>query len=279
MFWVELTSDAFPEAVRRAEGVCLVPLGCVERHAHHLPLFTDMITAREVCRRASELEPVVIFPDIYFTQILEARHVPGTVAVSPDLMLRLLDEVCAEVARNGLHKVVLVNGHGGNNNLLHFFLQSRLARPYDYVAYLAEPKLLPEDEAVIAGQWESTVDGHAGEVETSIMAALRPDLVHWEALPEDGEGMPQGRLATLVEAGIRTPNGWYSDHPTHYRGDGRPGTAEKGERLLGAMARALARAVRLIKQDTETRRLLDSFDSAAAAPLAGPNPRRGVEGK
>ncbi len=54
-----------------------------------------MITAREVCRRASELEPAVIFPDVYFTQILEARHVPGTVAVSPDLMLRLLDEVCS----------------------------------------------------------------------------------------------------------------------------------------------------------------------------------------
>jgi creatinine amidohydrolase len=268
MFWVELTSDAFPEAVRRAEGVCLVPLGCVERHAHHLPLFTDMITAREVCHRASELEPAVVFPDVYFTQILEARHVPGTIAVSPDLMLRLLDEVCAEVARNGLHKVVFVNGHGGNNSLLGFFLESRLARPYDYVAYLAEPKLLPEDEAAIAGQWESAVDGHAGEIETSIMAALRPDLVHREALPDDGEGMPQRRLAALVEAGIRTSNWWYADHPTHYCGDGRPGTAEKGERLLDAMARALAGAVRLIKEDTETRRLLDSFYSAAAALLA-----------
>jgi creatinine amidohydrolase len=269
MFWVELTSDAFPEAVRQAEGVCLVPLGCVERHAHHLPLFTDMITAREVCRRAAELESALIFPDVYFTQILEARHVPGTVAVSPDLMLRLLDEVCSEIARNGLHKVVFVNGHGGNNNLLRFFLDSRLARPYEYAVYLAEPELLPDDEAAIAAQWESSVDGHAGEVETSIMAALRPDLVHWEALPTDGEGMPRGRLAPLKEAGVRTSNWWYADHPTHYCGDGRPGTAEKGERLLDAMARALARAIRVIKEDAETRPLLAEFHSAAAAPARG----------
>jgi creatinine amidohydrolase len=268
MFWVELTSDAFPAAVQRADGVCLVPLGCVERHAHHLPLFTDMITAREVCRRASELEPAVIFPDVYFTQILEARHVPGTVAVSPDLMLRLLDEVCREIARNGLHKIMLVNGHGGNNSLLGFFLESRLAQAYDYAVYLADGHFTPEDEQAITAQWESKVDGHAGEWETSVIAALRPDLVHWDALRDDDEGMPRGRLAGLKEAGIRTSNWWYADHPTHYRGDGRPGTAAKGERALDASARSLARMIRLVKEDDETRRLLDEFHTAAVAPLA-----------
>ena len=267
MFWVELTGDAFPGAVRATEGVCLVPLGCVERHAHHLPLFTDMITVRDICRRASELEPALIFPDIYFTQILEARHVPGTVAVSPDLMLRLLDEVCAEIARNGLRKIVLVNGHGGNNNLLRFFLESRLARPYDYTVYLADDsQFSPEDKAAVAAQLETTVDGHAGEIETSVMAALRPDLVRWDALSDDDEGTPQGRLDALAQAGVRTSNWWYADHPTHYRGDGRPGTAEKGELLLDAAARTLARQVRLIKADTTTRELLDEFYAASAAP-------------
>jgi creatinine amidohydrolase len=238
----------------------------VERHAHHLPLFTDMITARDICRRAAELEPALIFPDVYFTQILEARHVPGTVAVSPDLMLRLLDEVCAEIARNGLRKIVLVNGHGGNTSLLRFFVESRLAHTYDYVVYLAEPDLLPEDEAAIAAQWESGVDGHAGEIETSVMAALRPDLVHWDAMPDDGEGMPRGRLDALKQVKVRTSNWWYADHPTHYCGDGRPGTALKGERLLDASARALARAVRAIKDDSETGRLLKEFYAAATAP-------------
>ena len=56
---------------------------------------------------------------------------------------------------------------------------------------------------------------------------------------------------------------WYADHPTHYRGDGSPATAEKGERLLAARARALARVIRMIKEDRETKRLQDEFFSAS----------------
>ena len=81
MNWEELTSDDFPQAVRDAQGVCLVPLSVIERHGHHLPTGTDMFIGREVCRRAATLEPVIVFPDVIFTQILEARHVPGTIAL------------------------------------------------------------------------------------------------------------------------------------------------------------------------------------------------------
>jgi len=63
--------------------------------------------------------------------------------------------------------------------------------------------------------------------------------------------------------GVETGVWWYADHPTHYRGDGSPATAEKGERLLAARARALARAIRLIKEDRETRRLQDEFFAAS----------------
>src|SRR5215813_14856065 len=107
MRWEELTGDEFPGAVASAEGVCLLPLSCIERHAHHLPLATDMYIARDLCRRAAEIEPAVIFPDFIFTQILEAQHVPGTIAVEADLFLRMLDNICREIARNGLTKIIL----------------------------------------------------------------------------------------------------------------------------------------------------------------------------
>src|SRR5512136_3084918 len=112
----ELTSDQFPPAVAAAQGVCLLPTSCIERHAHHLPLGTDMFIGRELCRRAAELEPAIIFPDYIFTQIFEARHVPGTISIEPDLIFQLLDNVCSEIARNGLEKIVLVNAHGGNDH-------------------------------------------------------------------------------------------------------------------------------------------------------------------
>jgi creatinine amidohydrolase len=263
MRWEELTGDDFPQAVAQAQGVCLLPLSVIERHAHHLPLGTDMYIGRDLCRRAAEVEPAVIFPDFIFTQILEARHCAGTIALDANVFLALLDNVFREIARNGLKKIVIVNAHCGNVSLIHFLAQTQLQSPRDYVVYVAEPPLSEEDRAAVNGQWSTTVDGHAGESETSALMVIRPDLVRHDQLRADDEGMPLGRLQTLRDQGIDTGIWWYADHPTHYRGDGSPATAEKGERLLAARARALARAVRLIKEDTETLRLQNEFFAAS----------------
>lgn len=134
MRWDELTGDLFPEAVQQAEGVCLLPLSCIERHRHHLPLATDMFIGREVCNRAAAREPSVVFPDFMFTQILEARHYPGCIGIEPDLTIRLLEKVCREIARNGFKKIVIVNAHGGHDNLIHYFAQIQLASRRDYLS-------------------------------------------------------------------------------------------------------------------------------------------------
>ena len=259
MRWEELTGDVFPEAVQQAEGVCLLPLSCIERHGHHLPLATDMFIGREVCNRAALLEPAIVFPDFIFTQILEARHYPGCIGIEPELTVRLLENTCREIARNGLKKIVLVNAHGGNDNLIHYFAQIQLATPRDYVVYVAEQFYSPEDEAAIRAQWETTVDGHAGEKETSAILAIRPDLVQRESMPADGEGLPLDRLRQLRELNIDVGVWWYADHPSHYRGDGIPATVEKGNYWLDGRARGLAKSIRAIKDDVETKRLQDEF--------------------
>ena len=265
MRWDELTGDAFGRAVEAAEGVCLVPLSVVERHGHHLPLGTDMFIGREVCTRAAAREPAIIFPDMIFTQILEARHCPGTIAVEPDLQLRLLESICREIARNGLRKIVLVNAHGGNLGLLNFFGMAQLASPRDYVVYVTSAGY-SDPESGVAAQWETTVDGHAGESETSKMLAIRPDLVVRDQIPAGGEGHPLGRLDQLRALGATTGIWWYADHPTHYRGDATPATPEKGERALDACAEALVRAIQAIKQDDEARRLQNEFFGRSEAP-------------
>jgi creatinine amidohydrolase len=91
---------------------------------------------------------------------------------------------------------------------------------------------------------------------------IRPDLVRRDQLRADDEGMPLERLKRLRAAGIGTGIWWYADHPTHYRGDGIPATAEKGEQWLAARARTLAQAIRLIKEDGETARLHHEFFKA-----------------
>ena len=96
-----------------------------------------MFIGRDLCMRAAALEPAVVFPDFIFTQILEARHYPGCIGMDPDLTIRLLDNACREIARNGLKKIVLVNAHGGNDHLIHYFAQIQLASSRDYVVYVA----------------------------------------------------------------------------------------------------------------------------------------------
>ena len=259
MRWEELTGDLFEEAVRRAAGVCLLPLSCIERHGHHLPLATDMFIGREVCNRAAALEPAIVFPDYIFTQILEARHYPGCIGIDPELTIRLLENTCREIARNGLKKIVIVNAHGGNDHLIHYFAQIQLASRRDYVVYVATPDFSEEDEGMIRDQWETVVDGHAGEKETSAILAIRPDLVRSDAMPDDGEGMPLNRLKILRDLGADMGIWWYADHPSHYCGDGIPATVEKGNRWLDARAHAFAKIIRVIKDDTETKRLQDEF--------------------
>lgn len=266
MRWEELTGDRFAEAVEECGGVCLVALSVVERHGHHLPLGTDTYIGREVVSRAAALEPAIVFPDHILTQIPEARHLPGTISIDGDLMVRLLDNVCREIARNGLKKVVLVNAHGGNVGLVALFSMLQLYAPRDYVVYLVNPigRALGGEVEV---PWPPESEGHAGPGETSMVLAIRPELVDMAQVPSDGEGEARGRLSGLRDAGVQTGIWWYADHPTHYQGDASTATAETGDRLIEAMARVVARAVRAVKEDTEAKRLQDEFFAASQAPF------------
>ena len=115
--WEELTAADFVRAIQQAQGTCLLPFGIIEKHGPHLPLGTDLLNVRYVSEHAAEQEYAVVFPAYYFGQIFEARHQPGTVAYSARMQLDLLQETTDEMARNGCKKVVVVNGHGGNEHL------------------------------------------------------------------------------------------------------------------------------------------------------------------
>jgi creatinine amidohydrolase len=122
--WEELTAADFRMAVQQSKGTCLLPFGILEKHGPHLPLGTDLLNVRYASLQAVAVEYAVIFPEYYFGQIFEAKHEPGTVAYSLELQLKLLQETTDEMARNGCKKIVIVNGHGGNEHLLPLFGQA-----------------------------------------------------------------------------------------------------------------------------------------------------------
>lgn len=179
--WDQLTASDFARAVQKARGVCVLPIGCLEKHGPHLPLGTDVISVNAVAVAAAEREYAVVLPDYYFGQISEARHQPGCIAIQPDLLYKLLQNVCDEISRNGFGKILIVNGHGGNTDWLRFFCGTQLVSRRSYVVYCVDPK--PTDPKILAQITKlrkTDFGGHACEPETSWMLALRPDeVVTW----------------------------------------------------------------------------------------------------
>ncbi len=253
MHWEELTAPDFAKAVRDCGGVCLLPIGCVEKHGEHLPLGTDYLYIKYMAGLAARIEPAIVFPHYWFGQINEARHCPGTVALRHEMLMNLLEACCDEIARNGLTKIILVNGHGGNTFFLKFFCQVMLEKPRDYVVYLYENQ--PMDPKVSA-MLETTNHAHGEEVETSRMLVVRPDTVKMDQVSNTGS--PLGRMSPFEKklfAGI----GWYADYPTHYAGQAEYASAEKGRALIQDRAEKLAEVIRLAKSDETPAELQAEF--------------------
>lgn len=261
MNWELLTAPEFERAVTKCKGVCLLPLGVLEKHGDHLPIGQDVIFSHTIATLAAQKELAIVFPQYYFGQIYEARHQPGTVAIRSELLLAILESLCDEIARNGLKKIILVNGHGGNSKMLPYFCQLMLEREKDYVVFFSD---VYTGSTATKKVLKAKVDEHAGEIETSCMLFLRPELVR--AGKTGNYGMPKERLANLKKAGLYSGILWYSDHPGHYCSDGTPGTRAKGKALVKANVSHLATQIRTVKRDTTTMSLSSEFFKRTKKP-------------
>ncbi len=258
--WEELNAIDFVKAIERAQGVCVLPIGIIEKHGPHLPMGTDLINVRYISLHASEQEYALVFPEYYFGQIFEAKHEPGTVAYSARLQLELLQETAGEMARNGCKKILIVNGHGGNNHLLPYFAQAQLDSPKDYVVYVFSRAPYPPGRPPM----RSKADGHAGESETSHTLISRPDLVK---LDQAGVQSGANRNRIDLPSSVYTGIGWYGKYPEHYAGDGAVATKELGEFDMKASISSIATAIRAIKSDQNSLKLQNEFFEKSKKPL------------
>jgi len=264
--WEELTAADFKVAITRAQGTCLLPFGIMEKHGPHLPLGNDLLNVRYVALNAAQQEYAIVFPEYYFGQIFEAKHEPGTVAYSRPLQLQLLQETTDEMARNGCKKIIIVNGHGGNNSLLPYFAQTQLDTPHDYVVYTLG--IMRSGQGEPKHKSNLATDMHAGESETSVSMIARPDLVHLDRAPQES-GADQARLSALPE-GLYTGIWWYARFPNHYAGEGAAASRELGEFEARTWITGVVRAIRAVKADAESLRLQNEFYERSKHPLDTP---------
>ncbi len=260
----ELTAPDFVKAVQKSEGVCLLPIGILEKHGPHLPLGSDILGCRQVSSQAAEKEYCVVFPMYYFGQINEARHQPGTIAYSNEIIWNLLQETCNELSRNGFKKIIIVNGHGGNNDFLHYFCMSQLHSVKDYSLILFQAS---EDSAMmkkIASMRYTTTGGHADEVETAMIMSIRPDLVKMNlATTQSGANQERLEVIPFQYTGIW----WYARYPNHYAGDGSKSTVELGKTVFGFRADQLVKLIQTVKKSNKIEELQNQFYKDAADPL------------
>jgi creatinine amidohydrolase len=264
----ELTVPDFIKALDLSGKTCIIPLGILEKHGNQLPIGTDLLNIRNVAVKAAQREYVVVFPDYYFGQINEARHQPGVIAYSPELIWKLLEETCEELGRNGFTKIILVNGHGGNI-WLNYFCMSQLHSPKNYVVYLYSPAQdnSQQNEEIKKLSKSENPNGHAGENETSAMLANRPELVHLDAVNEEA-GKDLQRLNSLTDT--YTAIWWYARFPNHYNSGAGVASAELGKLLVESDVEQLVKMIKVVKEDTKTLQLQNEFYKQSTEPLKTP---------
>ncbi len=226
--------------------MALLPVGSVEQHGPHLPLDTDAFDADYLCRKVAEGcgEPrPLVLPLISYGVSYHHDDFKGTLSVSPEALSRLVYEVGLAAARNGITKLVIVNGHGGNAPALQFAAQmvNRDAHIFTCV------DTGESSDAELAAMSDTPNDVHAGEIETSTTLAVRPELVDMKRARKFVPRFSSDYLDFTTNRSV----GWYARtariSPTGVMGDPTKASREKGERMWAVMIRNLVELVEDIK--------------------------------
>lgn len=228
----ELTWPDFEEAKKSIDTV-LIPVGSVEAHGRHLPLGTDVFAPLELCRRVEKRvrkagKDVLIAPPIWYGHTFVLNVYPGTIDVRADAFKVYVREVISEFVEEGFKRVVLMNGHGGN--------------VYPLVEAAEEvAESYPNAEIWLINWWIDfredilsicSSQGHAGQDETSVMLAIRPELVKMDKAA--GEKRTSRVRVIRKDIGRELFPGGVNDDP---------GSAmrENGEAILGVISEKIAR--------------------------------------
>ncbi|MFD1703347.1 creatininase family protein [Methylopila henanensis] len=263
--WTDMTTEDFREG-DVASWIAALPVAAVEQHGPHLPLGVDVMLGEGYLERALALAPDDLPVTALPTQAvgLSPEHLafPGTLTLSPETVIRAWTEIGASVARAGVRKILFINSHGGNSAVLDVVARA-LRVEHGMLAVVTSWHRLGYPDGLFSAE-ELRNGIHGGEIETSVMLKLRPDLVRRDRADDfrsAAYGMERdyARLRTSTPAGF----GWMSQdlHPSGAIGNAAAATSAKGE---AALAHGAAAFIELLRD--MHRFPVDSLGTAAGAP-------------
>ena len=238
--WRKLRADELRERARR-DAMVILPVGSLEQHGPHLPVEVDSVLGDATAHRTAEIvartEPVLVLPMLWTGVSEHHMSFGGTITLDLEAFYATIRCICQSLVRHGFRRIVLWNGHGGNDNALRVCadeLTPKLGVPivqftYWYAAAEAIADILETQEALL----------HACEAETSMMMALRPELVAEDRIPlarsnttPDIKDLVGGGVYRWRTLGAMSSSGVWG-HP-------EAASAAKGEKLLDAIAEQIA---------------------------------------
>lgn len=193
----------------------IIPIGSTEEHGYHLPLSTDSIIAEKLAEELSKRLNLPYVPTIFYGVCRTTALYPGTITISVHSLKNLVNDIVYSLYTQGFEKFFIITGHGGDAHVVALEEISRqLKQEKDIDVYVIKPYEIDVSDLV------DTKDIHAGEVETSLMLYLCPDLVHMQKAKK--EAIPSMNSAFYTPLRKRpTPSGTFGDPTKASRDKGK----------------------------------------------------------
>ncbi len=240
--WTDI--DSMPD---KENVVIIQPIGAIEQHGPHLPIAVDAAISLGVLGKAFEKlntnVPAFALPCLYYGKSNEHWSFPGTITLSATTLLTLIQEIAESLYRSGFRKLVLMNSHGGQPQVMEIAARDIHQQYTDFLVFPFFTWRVPHNAAELFSGYELEYGIHAGDVETSIMLSLLPEQVKIErAVREYPQGLPENSLLTMEG---KLPFAWLTKELTKsgVMGDATNASKEKGDRLLESVANGWVQAI------------------------------------
>ena len=254
-FWADLSTQEF-DSLDRERTIAVLPVAATEQHGPHLSVSVDTDLLEGVIHAAlphlAPDLPVLFLPTQAVGFSLEHQAFAGTLSLSAATVIRLWTELGESVAKSGIQKLVILNSHGGNVGLLDVVARDLRAR-LNLLVYSVSWFNLPLGDAVeqMFTAHEHRFGIHAGQIETAMMLALKPDRVRMDLAENFASASEQrAQLFEILGNGKSAKLGWQIQdyNPSGAVGNAQAATAEQGHALLKAAGLALAKLLAEIDQ-------------------------------
>lgn len=225
--------------VSRSDVVVVAPIAACEQHSLHLPTFTDTILVTGVAEGVEQRLPdkVLLLPTLWFGASAHHLRFGGTLSAEVDTHVTILEDLLSPLLADGFRRVLVLNGHGGNIDTMQVALRRLQPQYTDRLLTAASYWDLAAAELAALAEGPRKQMGHACEFETSMVMALRPDLVRRDMIRDDGDTDDPVLRGLFIAADMR--------QRTKHGGVGYPelATPEKGRAFLDAAVTRTAEVV------------------------------------